>query len=299
VIVFYTAAIGYVILPFSWRWFVFASGAPNALLLVARLFWKWESPRFLLGRGDLQGAMRVLEAMSRGNNRPLPPGQLISLDSVGQPQHGRPWYSSYTDIWRAGLALPVATMSLLFFGQTFGYYGLMNWIRKLMVSRGVTDLHPCLLFVIIGAAELPGLLLTTIMIETKGRRLVFLLNFFGSAVASLSLIFVQGRSSFLAVSGLTFFFVVGSWAGLYVTTPELFPTTVRASAFTVAHCSGKLAGFLSPMIFGALWDRQVKPVFILMIVAGSFVMAAITASGLLIETAGKRLQDGISSPLKK
>lgn len=236
--------------------------------------------------------------MARKNQRPLPPGQLISLTSL-RPQQ-RPWYAPYSDIIGAGLLAPVLTMSMLFFGQTFGYYGLVNWIKKLMVARGITDLSPCMFFTIIGIAELPGLLLTTIMIEKKGRRLVFLMNFFGSAISALCLVFVQGRTSFIAVSGLTFFFIVGSWTALYVTTPELFPTTVRASAFTVAHSSGKLAGLLSPLIFGALWDRGVPPVWILIIIASSFVLAAMTAAGLLIETAGKRLEDGLSpTPLEK
>jgi putative MFS transporter len=137
------------------------------------------------------------------------------------------------------------------------------------------------------------------LIERNGRKLVFLINFFGSAVSTLLLAFVQGTSSFLVVSSMTFFFIVGSWTALYVTTPELFPTAVRASAFTVAHGSGKFAGFLSPLIFAYFWDNQVRPLWFLLIVAGSFVLAAFTAACLLIETAGKRLQDGISPTLRK
>lgn len=235
--------------------------------------------------------------MAKQNSRPLPPGQLIALNSVRPVE--KPWYATYTDIWSSGLTVPVLTMSTLFFGQTFGYYGLMNWIRKLMVVKGITNLHPCLFFVIIGVAEIPGLFLTTLMIERNGRKLVFLINFFGSAVSTLLLVFVQGQSSFLVVSSITFFFIVGSWTALYVTTPELFPTAVRASAFTIAQGTGKFAGFLSPMIFGYLWDKQVRPLWILLIVASSFMVAAFTAAGLLIETAGKRLQDGLSPTLKK
>jgi len=295
---FYMAGLGYFVLPWSWRAFVLGTGAPSAVLFLIRLFWKWESPRFLLGQGRLDEATKVLRVMAKANGRPLPPGQLISLEPVGKDSKKAPWYSSYKSILDAGLTRKVATMSILFFGQTFGYYGLTNWLRKLMVAKGVTNLSTCSMFMIIGVAEIPGLLLSTLLIESKGRRLVFLVNFFGSAISSLLLVFVSGYYSFLAVYALLYFFIVGSWTALYVTTPELFPTTVRASAFTVSHCCGKVAGALSPIFFGSLWDLKVNPMVILLIISGSFGVAALTAAALLMETAGQRLQDAVSPTIK-
>ncbi len=297
-LVFYLAAAGYFVLPLSWRWFVFIAGLPNAILLICRLFWKWESPRFLIGQGKIKEASYILEQMAKANGKCLPPGQLIAPGPVASKEI-RPWYASFVDIWMARLLAPVLTMSVLFFGQTFGYYGLMNWMRKLVIAKGITDLSLCFLYTCVGLAEIPGLLFTTALIKTKGRKLVFLTNFVGSAASSLLLVFVQGRTSFLIVSSMTYFFIVGSWTALYVTTPELFPTSIRASCFAIAHCSGKIAGALSPLFFGVLWDLQVNALWILLIIASSFVLAAITSAFLLVETSGRALQDTLSPTMQR
>lgn len=290
----YTALIGWFVLPFGWRWFIVACGMPNAFLLVARLGWRWESPRFLLGQGRLKEATAVLTEMAVKNGKSLPPGQLITTCSnCKSQQSSSTWFSPFADVWRAGLMRPVLTMGLMFFAQTFAYYGLTNWLQKLLIEKGIPALHPSILFAVMGIAEIPGLLLTTLLIETRGRKLVFVINFVGSAIATLSMILVQGQVSFLIASACTYFFIVGSWTALYVTTPELFPTSVRSTAFTISHCMGKVAGALSPLIFGLFWDVGMRPVWILLTVAGSFLLAAVTASFLLIETAGSRLQDNI------
>jgi putative MFS transporter len=281
----------------SWRVFVFACGLPNIGLLVGRLFWKWESPRFLLTKGRLYEATMVLKDMAKFNDKALPPGQLISLEStVAVANEVRPWYSSYVDIWQSGLLLPVATISILFFGQTFGYYGLTIWMRRLIAAKGIKNLSTPSMFLVIGVAELPNLLLTKFLIEKSGRKAVLMVNFLGSSLSSIILIFANSRVPFLVASGLTYFFIVGSWTALYVLAPEMFPTQVRASAFGIAQCVGKLAGFLSPLFFAWLWDTHARPVTIVMIIAGCFVVAALTAAMLLIETSGKRLSDSIETP---
>lgn len=282
------ALIGKVLFPFGWRWCVAGAGVPYALLLIGRIFWKWESPRFLLTKGRISQAEAVLKTMATANGTYLPPGRLISLDSA--PVQKRSFLSAYKEIWTSGQTLSVFTMGILFFGQTFGYYGLTNWLNRIIGMKRL-DVGLIFLFVIIGVSETIGLIVYKYLIETRGRRLVMITGFVGSAASCCCMQLVETRTPFLLLFALAYFFIIGGWTGLYVTTPELFPTSVRAVSFTIAHCCGKLAGFLSPMIFEYMWDNEWSPMWIMLTIAGSFAVASVTAGLLLIETAGRRLKD--------
>lgn len=180
------------------------------MLFLGRIFWRWESPRFLLARDRVYEADQVLQTISRWNGRQLPRGRLAAIPASAK----NPINAKNPDKPRI-FGGQIISAALLFFCQTFGYYGLTVWIRNLAIARGIGNLDPAITFVVIGVSELPGLALTTALIERAGRKVVLLVNFIGSASVSLALMWVTGRTAFLLVSSATYFFIVGSWAGMY------------------------------------------------------------------------------------
>lgn len=244
--------------------------------------WRYESPRLLLSKGKPQEAIKVLQKMASVNGKILPPIKCLSVNKPG-------FSTTSPDGFTTKTLTRLITVSLLFFGQTFGYYGLTIWFRSLATLRGIERLSPTLTFVAIGLAELPGLALTSYFIDRLGRKAVTFGNFCGSAISAALLLTVQTRSSFMLVSSLCYFFIVGSWASLYVSTPELFPTSIRTRAFAIAGGVGKLAGILSPMVFGRLLDSGADSTVLVMIISGSFAISALLAAGLSIETSNKSL----------
>lgn len=284
-IVFYTSFVGWLTLP-DWRVFVFCCGIPYALLFLGRLGWNWESPRFLLTQGKTNEATLVLEQIAKKNGRTLPEGSLQPL--LNPTSTARTGLAS---ISRAGMVGPAITVSLLFFFQTFSYYGTTIWLRNFAAAKGIPNLDPVIAFLLIGLSELPGLALTTILIERAGRRAVVLMNFSGAALCSFLLLAVEGRTGFLTVYCACYFFIVGCWASIYVTAPELFPTTCRASAFALAGACGKVAGIISPHVFGYIFDAKLPFWQIVVVVSSGFLLAALTSALLLVETSGQRLRD--------
>lgn len=280
---FYVALVGWLTLP-RWRYFVFFCGAPYGLLFIGRSLWCWESPRFLLAQGRTSESFAILQLIARINRTRLPPGTLLPPMATGSAA------DKSSQAARAML-IPTATVSILFFCQTFSYYGLTVWLRNFATARGITNLDPVLAFLLIGLAELPGLALTTFLIERAGRRAVMLINFAGAALCSALLLTVRDRRAFLAVYSASYFFIVGCWTAIYVCTPELFPTTWRARAFATAGAFGKAAGIISPILFGRLWSSQAPFLLIVGFVSGGFLLAALTAAALLMETRGLQLAD--------
>lgn len=286
----------------NWRWYLFACGAPYVTLLGGRCFWRWESPRFLLTRGKVTEARAVLGTMAHRNGRALPIGELefephpgndeeikatdLKITSKATPPSG--WYN----IKSTGMLLPTMTVCALFFFQTFAYYGLTIWFRSFAALHSLSTLDPLTILVLIGVVELPGLALTTLLIERAGRRIVLLTNFAGAALCTALLLAVTNSTGFLAVFSAAYFFIVGCWTAIYVATPEMFPTSCRATAFAIAGACGKMGGMLSPILFGLVWDSPwMSPWMVVAMVAGSFTIAALTAALLMIETKGRNLVD--------
>ena len=287
IVVFYTSLVGWLTLH-NWRWFLALCGLPYTVLFFGRmLLWPWESPRFLLTQGRHHEASNVLEAMAAKNNAFLPLGDLAPLNTVIlNPKQG-----GLTSIKSAGMIGATLTVSFLFFCQTFGYYGLTIWFRSFAALRNIQNLDPIPVFLLIGFSELPGLAMTTFLIERAGRRIVLMVNFIGSAICTFSLLLVETRKGFLSAFSGAYFFIVGCWATIYVSTPEMFPTTCRATSFSIAGAFGKLAGIVSPLLLGWLVDTNVGPSTMVGVVSGSFILAALTAALLMIETSGRQLVD--------
>lgn len=226
--------------------------------------------------------------MAEKNGRSLPEGSLepfVNSNTKGANVSG---FQSIIQSKKLGTALVVG---LIFFCQTFSYYGLTIWLRFFATKRGIQNLDPIHAFLVIGISEIPGLALTTFFIERVGRKAAMIVNFIGSAACCSLLLFVRDRTGFLAVSSASYFFIVGCWASLYITTPELFPTTCRASAFSIAGAFGKSAGILSPTIFGWLLDHQYDANVLVGLVVSCFTIAALLSAFFIKETAGHRLTD--------
>lgn len=238
-----------------------------------------------MARGRTAEATEVLRQIAKQNGTVLPEGELEPLQNISTAAPG------LASIASAGMILPTITVSILFFFQTFSYYGLTIWLRSFAVQRGIPNFNPMTAFLVIGLSELPGLALTTLLIERAGRRPVLLINFVGSALCSAMLLLVTTQTGFLAVTCASYFFIVGCWAAIYVSTPEVFPTTCRASAFAVAGAFGKLAGMTSPHLFGHLFDIKAPFGVIVACVSGGFLIAALTSALLMVETTGRRLRD--------
>lgn len=262
----------------DWSRFVLACGILYPVLLIGRLFWRWESPRLLLSMGKNELAVKVLQDMARINGAP---SSVIPkhLEEMKQPAG-----KAHKSILFSQIFGRLTITSLLFFAQTFGYYGLTLWLGNLAKSRSIRAYSPISNFVAIGVAELPGLGLTTLLIDRIGRKWVTFMNFAGSSLATTLLLLVKEESTFIAISSLCYFFIVGSWASLYIATPELFPTNCRSRAFAVAGAIGKLAGVISPAIFARLYDANLPVSVMITIISGSFGFAAILTVFLLAET---------------
>ncbi|MER6920285.1 MFS transporter, partial [Streptomyces spiralis] len=114
----------------------------------------------------------------------------------------------------------------------------------------------------------------------------------GSAVALLLLGLFSGGSAtgVLVWTSLGSVFLFGANICLYLYTPELFPTRMRALGSSVGGALNRVGVILGPIVVGAVYaDGALGTVFVTLAVVA--LAGSVTAAAGAEETSGQRLED--------
>ncbi|MGD9606965.1 MAG: MFS transporter [Leucobacter sp.] len=296
-----SAIIGYFLVPASadgWRW-AFALGAiPAAYALVVR----WglpESPRWLLGRGRVDEAERIIADFERSAGvvaaapaGPAPGPSGSPSDSAAPiiaPVIAQSTGQRLAALWSREFRLRTVSAWLVWFCVNFAYYGAFIWIPSILVDAGFPLVKSFGFTLIITLAQLPGYAVAAWLIEVWGRRLTLSVFLAGSAVSAIVFGTVHSEGAIIASGMALSFFNLGAWGALYAVTPEIYPTSLRATGAGWAAGVGRIASIVAPLLVplllaagGAGLTFTVFSVF--------FVIAAVGAWGL-VDRVGTALDD--------
>jgi len=279
------AVIGYLVVPASdngWRW-AFALGMiPAAYAVVVR----WglpESVRFLERRGreaEADAAVRTFEE-SAGIQPSQPAGASTTVAEQPAP--------AWTELWAPAYRRRTIALWLTWFGTNFSYYGAFIWLPTLLVASGFPLVKSFEYTLIITLAQLPGYLVSAILIETWGRRPTLAAFLAGSALGAVAFGLADSVPAVLAAGMALSFCNLGAWGALYAVTPEVYPTELRGTGAGSAAAFGRLASIAAPLLVPLLRISTGVPGLFL-VFALAFAMAAFAALALP-EWRGKALQD--------
>ncbi len=295
------ALIGYFVVPASddgWRW-AFALGAVPA---VYALIVRWglpESPRWLAGRGRTEQAETIVAsfesaAASRGGRTAAsePAPAPAATPDAGGPAAAPIAISSggrLAALWSAEFRGRTLSIWVVWFCVNFAYYGAFIWIPSILVDAGFSLVRSFGFTLIITLAQLPGYAVAAWLIEVWGRRLTLSVFLVGSAVSAIVFGTVHAEAAIIASGMALSFFNLGAWGALYAVTPEIYPTSLRATGAGWAAGVGRIASIVAPLL-----------VPVLLIAGGSgltfsvfavfFVIAAGAAWGL-VDRRGTALDD--------
>lgn len=140
----------------NWRWLLALSAGPSfALLLFYRLV--PESPRYLCLKGRAALAHQILEQMALVNKKELPLGMLVSYETIKVDEENpsehtsvisvarekissfRSSFSSFFMLFSSNLIGTTLLLWVLFFGNTFVYYGIVLLTSELSTVRRKCD----------------------------------------------------------------------------------------------------------------------------------------------------------------
>ncbi|MCM3028244.1 MFS transporter [Bacillus safensis] len=278
-----SAQIGaYVVPSFGWKW-MFLIGGIGGLIVFVFFFMLRESPRWLISKGRLDEAERIIEEIEASTDKRMPVAKQVSIST----EKGD-WKELFSTFYRK--------RTLVVWGLWFSAYfvsnGLNNWLPSLYNTVYNLPVGDSL-----RAASLTNILQTigvfacAFLIDKVGRKRWATIAFVLTGVL-LTALWISGATSPESVIylGSAAYGMMGTITVLlYLYTPEIYPTRMRVIGTAFATAWLRLASAIAPIMIGFILEVSgVSTIFILF--ACVTVVGAILAFKM-IETREKVLED--------
>ncbi len=252
-------------------------------LLVSRLP---ESPRWLIRRGRYAEAEAIIRELEKSTTlrNPVAPQAL----AVAGPAPKSRWSELFSPVYRRRTVI-----AWMIWATAYGVTnGLNNWMPTLYNTVYHLPLQTSLNAALLtNATQILVLLLCVFVIDRVGRRAWMVACFLLGAIP-LAVLGMTGTGDVTRViAGVTLSYGVMSTINtvLYLYTPEIYPTRMRALGTAAATCWLRLASAAGPTVVGLMMVATgIGPVFLMF--AAIAVFGGIVATQA-IETRNRRLEE--------
>ncbi|MBT2369559.1 MFS transporter [Streptomyces sp. ISL-10] len=249
-----------------------------------------ESPRWLLARGRVEEAERAMARIEaevvHATRGPLP-APVLAVQAEESSQ-GR-----LRELFAGRYLRRTAVVSVLWFVAYYVNHGISTWLPSLYTQNFGLDLSTALGYTLLSnVTGLLGTLLVALVIDRTGRRPALVAALGGSTVVLGTLALAGGTSGSqvaLFASGTTFFLYAVN-TGLYLYSPELYPTRNRAKGAAFGGLWNRLGVILGPVTVGAILGAGGSLSLIFAQFAAVAAVGAVVAL-LAVETKGRTLEE--------
>ncbi|MFE3770082.1 MFS transporter [Streptomyces sp. NPDC059122] len=278
----------------GWR-AMFVIGALPALLAAALPRQVAESPRWLQARGRTAEAEEVLARIeaevARATATPLPEPAAptpAAAAAAAADRRGR-----LRELFQGRYLRRTAVVSGLWFAAFYVNHGISTWLPSLYTRNFGLDLTTALVYTLLSnVTGLLGTLVVALVIDRIGRRPALVAAFGGTALALATLALagaVSGGQVAVFASGTTFF-VYAINAGLYLYSPELYPTRNRAKGAAFGGLWNRAGVILGPIVVGTILGAGGSLTLVFAQLAGLAAVGTVIAL-FAVETKGRTLEE--------
>lgn len=274
---------------YGWQWLFIVGAIPAIVILPIQRLCP-ESPRWLASKGRLEEADRVLSRIeaeiSRNGAVPLPPIPALGVAPAQRPTR---WVELFERRYRGRTIV----VWLLWACSYLVNYGLAAWLPTLYRTVYKLPVQDALNYgLLANVAGLIGTMACAFAVDQIGRKPTFAAALLLSSV-TLLVLWITGAGSLplvVTLASVAYFFNSMLAVGLYVYTPEIYPTRMRALGASCATFWLRLASFVGPFVVGfILTGIGIAGVFLFFAIVAA--IGGITAAAGMIETRGKVLED--------
>jgi MFS transporter, putative metabolite:H+ symporter len=283
-----TSLIGLWVVPhYGWQTMFILGALPAFLALVLRRLVP-ESPRWLASRGrqaEAEAAIRLIERETeKSTGQALPPPKPV-VSTLDKP-------ASLSDLFGPTYLRRTLVVWVIWFAAYFINYGLTIWLPTVYRTLFQLPLEQSLRYgLITQAVGLLGTLICALTIDYVGRRPWFAMSFAAAGIALAALAFYPTPTAEQVLTSMTiaYFFISTINIGVYLYTPELYPTRVRAIGVGTATAWLRIASMIGPSVVGMMIGSGLPSVFITFAIAAA--IAAVIAALFAVETKGRVLEE--------
>ncbi|MGC3947564.1 MAG: sugar porter family MFS transporter [Chryseolinea sp.] len=241
----------------NWRW-MFTSGAVPAVLFFGCVFLVPESPRWLLSKGKLEHARRVLSKIS-GAGAVEP--EISKMQNATRQVQG-----TLSDLFHPSVIFVVALgITIGIFQQISGANAIFFYAPIIFDKAGMNVKDQLFQQIMIGVINFTFTLVAMQLVDRVGRKKLMLA---GSSLMAFWLLMVGVCYYYSLFDGYLLTFFVLAFIATYATTlapvtwvliSEIFPTKIRGKAISLATCMLWVACFSLAYGFPILIERLAAP----------------------------------------
>ncbi len=261
-----------------WR-FIFLITALPALVGVGLRFLVPESPYYLARSGRTAEAKTTLDRIALTNGGRVVPGKIEAAPVVKPP---------LSALFAAPLGRRSWLILLAWLLVSIAYYGIFTWLPGKLVGEGHGFVRGYGFLVLLAIAQVPGYVLAAWGVERFGRKPTLIAFLLLSAVGCFLYAVLTDPGPIAGAMLLMSFALLGTWGALYAFTPELYPTTLRASGMGMAGAMARLGGLLAPTLVGIVVAYSFNVA--LAMFAALLLLGAIATAFIDVETKGAALE---------
>lgn len=181
-------------------------------------------------------------------------------------------------------------VSLVWFLQALGYWGVTTYLPEYMASQGV---NPYFNMFSVFIGEIPGLLLAMVLIERKRIGRINCLRTFSAitlvALVAFAFVPLHQLKTFFVIT--VYFSMVPIYSVLNTFTPEVYPTNVRSIAMGWVNVVIEIPGLVTPFVGEVLLSSAISWLYPVVWAAVFALQLAVTLGLGKLETAGQALVD--------
>ena len=278
----------------DWRLLTLTCVAVSVPVLITYA-WVPESPRWLIQRGRIAEAHKILEKVARVNGTRAPDVAKLQEVAAAQKLQSREQSRySYHDLFRNASMTKITVIAVYMSFVCSGVYYGMSF------SVGGLTGNMYLNFFLLALAEIPAIVFVVCVNNRLGRKrtVCLLMSVATCSCLAVCLLFVMQQADHVAVTVfalLSKFGISGAWAAAQVFSAELFPTVVRNIGKAACGLGSSFGAFFAPVIVNAAAATK-DPNSMLLIPYATFGCLALVAGLLafcLPETASQPLPESL------
>jgi len=272
----------------SWRWMFMSAVFPSIILLVGLIYLP-ETPRWLAAHGNFAAAEKILERIEGSAKATRDLKELRHVTEIDQLR--------FRDLLVRRFRKPlIVGIVLAIFQQITGVNTIVYYAPTIFQMVGFSNAGNAILATfLIGLVGLIATIVSMFLVDKVGRRLLLLVSLAGMGVVLLHLAWILGDphpQKWLVVTDILVYlasFDIGLGPIFWLLISEIYPTTVRAQAMSLATMAIWAFDFLVTATFLTVVEHLgMRGCFLLF--AGLCVVAFVFALKMVPETRGRTLE---------